>query len=233
MAVEFFGTDSIFGNLAGWEPQNGPTPSENKSYANALGQDGDEIRNKGYDGKTSFTNTYVSTLEEGTLTLPPVGDIIDGVHIDNVQVTYNQTGFPTMTVTGHKHTDGKPDANTRKYRPSITLPAVPLGIPSEIEGAYSLGESAECGMRSLTYTLTATHVDEPNGSGGHLAGQNHDGVETLAGELTGAASVGTDPGSDLVLDSAWFIGTKGKNQTNTGATTTSFNLTKHIKKSAA
>ena len=99
MAVEFFGTDSIFGSLTGWEPQNGPNPSESKSYANALGKDGDELRNKGYDGKTSFTNTYVSTLEEGNLTLPPVGDIIDGVHIDNVQVTYNQTGFNTMTVT--------------------------------------------------------------------------------------------------------------------------------------
>ncbi|MGN0851855.1 MAG: hypothetical protein ACI4Q3_00600 [Kiritimatiellia bacterium] len=228
MPVEFFGTDSAFGEITGWEPQNGPNPANAKSYSNALGQDGDEIRNAEYDAKTTYTNTYVSTLTTGNLTIPAVGDIIDGVHIDSVQVTYNQTGFPTMTVTGHKHTQGNLDANTRKYRPSVTLPAVALGVPSEIEDAFELSASADCGMRSLTYTLSATHVDELNGTGGHLAGENHDGVETIAGELTGSAIIGTD----LSFDSAWFNDTNGKQQSNTGATTTSFNITKHIAKSA-
>ena len=232
MAIEFFGDTSAFGDLAGWEIQTGPNPSTETSYANALGRDGDEIRHAGYGAKTSATCTYVSTATSGSLTLPKVGAILNGYHVDSVSVAYEQTGFPTLTVTGHRHDDGSPDKATRTYSPSVELPAVTLGVPSELDGAFSLSASAECGMRSLTYSLTCTHVDEMDADGGHLAGENHDGVETLSAEFTGKVTVGSS-GTDVVADAAWFAGTHSQSMGNTSATTTSLTLTRHIAHDAA
>jgi len=231
MAVKFFSPNNPFGALAGWELQTGANPSETEQRAAALGEDGDEIAWKGYGKDAALSCTFVATAASGYLTLPDAGAVVGGAHIDSISVAYNQEGFPIMTVNGHKHIDGTGHTTPcRRYRASVKLPAKAIGCPRLIEcvspstaKAFMLTPAAKIDVRGMTYTLGCTHVDEKNAEGGHLAGDNYDGVETLSVELTGEA----DP-TEFAVDSAWHLGTDGRNNSNTTATTSSLALEHHV-----
>lgn len=235
--IEYFNATSPFGNFTGWAVTNGANPTTTKQRAQALGADGDELRHKGYDKRQTLSATYTSTLIPGStatyLTLPSVGTVVNGAHIDSISVAYSQTGFPTLTVSGHKHLDGNAHVagGCRTYAASVQLPAVEFGVPSVIPNvgtgagnAFALDDEAEIGMRSLTYTLGLQHVDDLDGQGEHLAGDNYDGVETLAIELTGTGTLGTD----FEIGDDWFDDSIGETPSNTAATTTSLSLSHHV-----
>jgi hypothetical protein len=79
-------------------------------------------------------------------------------------------------------------------------------------------------MRSLTYSLAVNHIDEPDGEGGHLAGQNHDGTETITLDFTGEIDI-----ADLGIGDSWLLpDTEGKTRTNAGVHTSTVTLTRHI-----
>ena len=79
-------------------------------------------------------------------------------------------------------------------------------------------------MRSLTYSITVNHIDEMDGEGGHLAGQNHDGTETITLDFTGEIDI-----SDLDIGGSWKLpDSEGTTRTNAGAHTSTVTLTRHI-----
>ena len=226
----FFEANSPFGNLTNWEPQSGGNATVTEQRASALGRDGDEIRGKGYDKREAVTGNYVSTATSGNLALPDVGGLHNNYLLESLQVSYSNTGFPTMTASGHKHLDGNADANTRVYKPSVVLPATDLGAPliikdTENNTVFSLTEAAAFSVRSLQYQLQINHVDELKANGTHLAGDNYDGVETLTIEFSGSGTKGTD---FTVDETNWHLDSNGKNESNTGMTTQSITLTRHI-----
>jgi len=223
MAVTFFVPDSPFGDFADWKLNTGGNPNTTEQRAQALGPDGDEIAWKGYGKKTALTATYVATKAVGDLVIPKAGQVVGGCHIDSVQVAYNQTGYPIMTLSGHRHDHGNPHTTCRTYTGSVTLPAAAIGIPAAFGDVFKLQPSAEVGMRGATYTLSVIHVDEMDGVGGQLAGENRDGTEELAIELTADAAP-----TDYAVSAAWHLGTLAKALGNTVATTSSLNLTHHI-----
>ena len=227
----FFESNSPFGELTGWEPQTGGNATVTEQRASALGRDGDEIRYKGYDRKQAVSCSYVSTEDSGSLTIPSVGGLLNGYLVESVQVAYSNTGFATMTVSGHKHIDGNPDKDTRTYSPSLTLPATDLGAPLKVTGSdgstvvFSLTERAAFSVRSLQYQLQTNHVDESKADGSHLAGDNYDGTETLTLEFSGSGTLGTD----FTVDSTdWHVDSNGVSESNTGMTTQSVTLTRHV-----
>ena len=212
--------------------QTGGNPSKQNNKASELGSDGDEIASGEFDAKTSVTCVYGPTAYTGNLTIPAVGQIKNGHHVDSVSIAYNQQGFPSMTVTGHKHEAGSPDADCRTYTAKVVLPARKIGVPSALVDTatptagdvFKLNAEAEVGMKGLTYTLSCTHVDEPDGDAGHLAGNNHDGVEKIDVEMSGEAD-----SDEYTVGTGWFVETNASgNQGNTTKTTRSISMSKHI-----
>ncbi len=236
--VPFFTPTDVFG-LAGaeWKLQTGANPATTEQLAVALGSSGDAIAQQGYGKAASGSCVYICEKATGSLVLPKVGMVTTtGWHIDSISVAGSPTGWPTLTVNGHKHIagNGHTAGSCRQYASTIKLPAR-FGVGDQIPSngsvpVFELDDETELGMRGYNYTLACTHVDEQDGEGGHLAGDNHDGVETLQVDMTGHA----DPATDYTVASDWHVDSLGlSDQSNTAATKASVSLTKHISAEAA
>ena len=218
-AEGFFEAASPFGALADWEPQEGGSPTKTRERASALGADGDEFRHADHDERDTVTANYVAKKTTGNFDVPAAGSVLNGYVVESVTVNYSQD-FPTLALSGHKHTRAASGAheNMRTYSPSIDLPAVALGVPSEI------GHVSCDGARSISYELTCNHIDEIGGDDTLVGADNHDGTETLTIESVCAITVdGTDADAGN-----WTQTNSGKNKTNNAATVNSLTLVKHL-----
>lgn len=214
MATAFFNVTSPFGTLTGWEAQN-DNPSTSRDRAQALGADGDETASKTYNAKTSVSATYVLKSKTGCK-IPKYGEILNGYHVDSVSIKFTNTGFVAMDLAGHKHGTASHPA-CRTYTGSLTTIANEFGCPSSVPG---MTIPTNAGVRSVTYTLTGNHVDEPNSTGDFLAAENYDGHETVDCELCDTGTITAASGWDLVTDS--------HGRGNTSAETSSASVEKHI-----
>ena len=230
--VVFFSPDSVIGKLADWEIQSGSNPSLSRQRAQALKDNGDEMKAVQFGAQYSYQMNYkAKTLTGDALTVPGAGEIINGVHVDTITVSYSQQDFPALEVAAHAHAkvDGTQEDHDacRVYTGTVVLPPRPIGIPltlKEKTGGTVFTCPEGVGMRSLVYALATNHIDEPDGDGNHLAGQNHDGTETLTLEFTGEVDV-----DDLEIGSGWMLpDSDNKGRSNTGVHTTSITITKHI-----
>ena len=231
--AEFFAPSGVIGELTDWELQTGGNPSLTRQRAQSLKSNGDEMRSVQYGAQIAYTETFTAKTVTGEtgLAVPGVGKILGGAHVDSVQVTYSQTDAPSLEVSSHRHAavDGTPENHDacRVYTGSVVLPPRPIGVPSTLkdsEGNTIFECPSGVGMKSLTYSLTATHQDEPDGEGGHFAGQNRDGVETIVIEFTGKVAT-----SELNIHSSWMLpDSDSDGQGNTIATTKSITITRHI-----
>ena len=230
--VIFFNPDSVIGELADWEIQEGSNPNVTRQRAQALKANGDELQSVQYGAQVAYSMNYKGkTVTGDALVIPSPGSIKNGKHVDSVEVSYSQTDFPALAVAAHAHAalNGTPEEHDecRVYTPQVVLPPRAIGVPSTLkdtdgETVFTCPEGV--GMRSLTYSLAVNHIDEPDGEGGHLAGQNHDGTETVTLDFTGEVDI-----ADLGIGGSWKLpDTEGKTRTNTGAHTTSVTLTRHI-----
>lgn len=222
--VIFFNPDSVIGELADWEIQEGSNPNVTRQRAQELKANGDELQSVQYGAQVAYSMTFKAKRVTGdALVIPAPGAVVNGMHIDSVEVSYSQSDFPTLTVAAHAHANvsGSPEEHDecRIYSPSIALPPRAIGVPSKLEGVFTCPEGV--GMRSLTYSATVNHIDEMDGEGGHLAGENHDGTETITLDFTGEVNVGE-------LGLGWELDTNSISRTNAGAHTTSVTLTHHI-----
>lgn len=217
--ASFFEAASPFGTLSCWEPQTGGGKEKTKTRASVLGADGDECAHVDHDKRESVSATYVSTGSGQTLSVPSVGDVLNGYMVDNVSVNYAAQDVPTMTVSGHKHLDTADGASghsdMRTYSPTVSLPLVAIGVPDAI------GPLSTTGARSASYSLSCTHIDEFGGQAKHVAADNHDGVEQVTMESVEAITV-TDSNGD------WTVESESDSKTNNAATANTVTATKHI-----
>lgn len=234
--VEFFKPGAIIAALADWELQTGGNPTLTRQRAQSLLSTGDQMHAVQYGAQIAYVEnftakTVVETASKTELAIPGAGAISNGAHVDSLQVSYTQTAAPTLAVNSHKHAaiNGTPATHDpcRVYVGTVVLPIRAIGVPSTLEdkdGNTIFECPAGIGMKSLTYGLAVTHTDEPDGDGGHLAGQNRDGVETLTIEFTGKVAV-----AELSIDGSWMLpDSDADGQGNTIATTKSITITKHI-----
>ena len=215
MANGFFEAYCPFGGFEGWVPQTGGNSSKSCSQATMLDASGDFVAGADYDQKETISATYKANAAGAEI--PAVGQVLNGYHIDSVEISWSQTDFVSMTVNAHKHLAGKGDSKCRTYAASLETVGG-FGCPSAI-GPFSVGTQT-VGVRSASYSLACNHVDELDGEGKHFASDNYDGTETITVELTGA---GVFPVSE-----GWHLDTEGKNTGNTGATTSSATYSRHI-----
>lgn len=238
--VTFYDPASPFGALAGWEVQSGGDPAKTKQQEVDLDKTGDFLASDSYDARSTVSATYKPNVRTGggSMYLPSVGEVLGGYHVDSISLAFSQTASPVLTVNGHKHDDGNGhvDGETNTYTSTLNFIVQGIGVPASISNTetepsviFKLETLAEIGLRSLAYGLSCTHNDELDGGGEHLAGENHDGIETLEVEFTGGAVKDTD----YTLDSTWFIESETPSQSNTAAKTKTISASKHIAKDVA
>lgn len=215
-----------------WEIQTGANPTISRQRAQALGSDGDEIAAAQYGAQIQYSEHGVAKISTGSFTIPAGGAIVNGAHVDSVDVSYSQTDFPSIDVSSHQHASVAGVAaihgTCRTYTSTVVLPARAIGVPTTLDdtdGNTIFEMPSGCGMRSLKYSLKVNHVDEPGSAGDHLAAENYDGTETLTLEFTGDVAI-----ADLNIDTTnWMLPeSSGLSSGNTSATTTSVTLVRHI-----
>ena len=220
MAVGFFNPSAFFS-------VNGEVQTENHSTsyerAQSLKSDGDEGRSLLYGGRDSLTQSF--RIYDDEIDLSPIvpGTVMDGYHVDTVTVNYTSTDWPEIQVSAHKHLSGNASHGTphRKAAQTLTLPG---GF-----GACGLQTlagitDASIGASGGTYTLGITHQDETGCSGGYLASENRDPVETLVINFVGYATPDVSSGKPL---NGWDMRDISKDRGNTAAETSSFTFEKH------
>lgn len=214
MSAAFFNPTSPFGALTGWAIQtNNPTTSATR--AQALGSAGDELASKMHDTRTSVSATYVlQTASE--CKIPKFGEILGCYHVDTVVISFSNTAFVTMTLTGHKHGSSAHPA-CRTYTGSLTTIASNFGCPSTVIG-MTIPQNA--GVRTMTYTLQGNHQDELGSAGEFLAADNYDGNETVDVELCDSGTIAATTGWDMTSTNSAFA--------NNAAQTTSATVEKHL-----
>lgn len=224
-AVPFFNPTDVL-SLGGDMIQQSNGIKETNQRAQGLGATGDEAANKLHGGMSQGSVVYEDHTESGNLTLPNVGKVAGGYHIDSIQVEYQPTGWPRITFNVHQH-DSNPhvDADLNTFSATVDLPCQ-FGIPRTLELAsdgvtvvFANGDT-DSGMRSLSYTLSCTHVDEDE-NGDHLAGENRDGVEQLQIGFT------KDPDT-TTIHADWDNLDDGPDKSNTAAETGSLTLEHHV-----
>lgn len=215
MATQFFNPSSI-GNITGWEVQTG-SDSTSLDRAQALGADGDEIASQTHNSKISATTSYV--IKATNASVPKLGAIINGYHIDSIAITFNATAFVMMSLTGHKHGSTAHPA-CRTYSLSISTISQLFGCPSTIPCGLTVATGTGTGVRSITFSASLNHVDELNNVGNFLAADNYDGKETITVQLCDTANCTAQTG--------WDITSSGDDTGNTSAETTSTTAEHHI-----
>ena len=219
-AQAFFNPTSPFGALTGWSVQN-ENPTTANTRAQALGQTGLEIASRTHDSRSNVSATYVATAADAPI--PRVGQVINGYHVDNVQVSYSNTAFAQMTLTGHKHVDVANDTHgatgkvPRQFAGSLTTVGTLFGCPSAPLGVVI---PTGAGVRTMTYNLSVNHVDELNSEGKWLNGDNYDPSETVEVELCDTGVITAAQG--------WDLTSAGNTRGNTAAETSTATAEKHI-----
>lgn len=242
MDIQFFAPANPFSTLEDeWELQK-DDESDAWQLATSLRKDGDFLRGAQHDAKRTLALSFIGKKTDGnfSLQLGNAAALAAGVvaaveslyyHIDGITIAYSQSAQPRLDISGHAHLDGKGhgpkasggDGGCRVYLPSPTFPALDIGCPATLGAAFTLSEECQLALRSVSYQLRVNHVDVPDRIGRHLAGDNHDGTETLSVEFTGAFGDG-----DFTLGAGWFRDSSATPRSNTGVNTTKLQLTHHV-----
>ena len=219
-AQAFFNPTSPFGALTGWSVQN-ENPTTGSTRAQALGSVGLEIASRLHDSRTNVSATYVATAADAPI--PRVGQVLNGYHVDSVNVVYSNTAFAQMTLTGHKHVDAANDSHgatgkvPRQFAGSLTTVGTLFGCPSAPLGVTI---PTGAGVRSVNYNLSVNHVDELGSEGKWLNGDNYDPTETVEVELCDSGVITAATG--------WDLTSAGNTLGNTAAETATATVEKHL-----
>lgn len=217
-----------------WEIQDN-SPTRSKDRASGLDRYGDEKGWKEHNLKESRTLVYECQKEHGLLLIPAAGHVTaGGHHIDSVGVEYTNAGWPKLTIVTHRHTGvtgSHVTGGCRTYTATLKLPAQ-FGIPSVLvdktlpDGIpqFSL-ESPAAALRSLGYSLSVQHVDEPGGTGEWFAGENRDGSETLS-----VGFLGKPEDAEITVGADWGTPSDAEKDSNTSSSSRTLSLVRHIKK---
>jgi hypothetical protein len=199
-----------------------------RDLAKGLNGKGDVGASKEHNKRESRTFVYECQAETGELTLPLVGTVtLGGWHIDSVKLDYAPSGWPKLTVQAHRHTGATNHTagSCRTYSCTLSLPAQ-FGVPTEITDLTDPGpvtifslDTAAVAMRSLSYGLSVTHLDETGGTGDWQAGENRAGLETLDAQF-----LGTVDADDLTVGAGWHQPADGDEDSNQAAGTASLSL---------
>lgn len=186
--------DDLF-SLGGNYKAQSSSSDATKQVATAANDVGDVIASDTHGAMTSVSVEYVynstspmynsSSTNAAHKTLPRPGTVLNGYMVTQVDVAYEATSRPKVTVTGHAH-----GANTHNTDGAIFTPTLIVsggfGCPGLFTNTDTDGSSAP---KSETFSISCEHVEADDGTGNHIAGANYGGKETYSSEWVGAPTL--------------------------------------------
>ncbi len=210
-----FGSDKPLGSLTGWN-YVGATPTRNKDRATAADDIGNEAVSKMYNEGIEWDISLVASSTVAPTIPPNIGAVIEDLLITRI-VIGTSAEAATMTLTVHNHTVNPHSSSSgeRAVAHNITLDSG-FGAKDFMGGT----SGPDASVKSGTITIECQHVDEQNGDGDHLCGQNYGPMLTATTEWTGVPIVEAAVGWDVTPSTAPTV--------NTGFKTTSVSGTKAL-----
>ena len=182
---------------ASWVWQSA-SPATALQRAQALGATGNEVAHQLYDSTISVTENWIAK-DAVDLAIPDIGAVVDTFVITDITIGTSNTGFATLAITAHKHTDGTP-AMTGAHGFAALLTAA--------FGALNLsGATGSSGvLNSSTLQVTCQHGEAKGADGNNIAGENYNAMQTCTQTYI-------DGG---VMDTTWDVTSTSTAETNTG-----------------
>jgi hypothetical protein len=182
---------------ASWQ-WNGASPANTKQRAQALGATGQEVAHQLYDSTDEVTENWVAK-DVVDLAVPDLGAVVDLYVITSIAIGTSNTGFATLQLTGHKHTDGTP---------TMTAATGYAALVTAAYGALNLaGSTGASGvLNSSSITATCQHAEVKGANGDNVAGENYNAMQTCVQAYI-------DGG---VMDTTWDVTNTATSETNTG-----------------
>lgn len=232
-SVNFFNPADIF-SASAWELQS-RSPSKSVNRSQGLKANGDEAKSHLYGGQTSDTLTYRAMGGSGaaaTLDLSAIfaSAVINGWHIDSLNVKYSPSDYTEVTITAHYHDDRDGSRASHadmanKYAPSVQSLPAGFGIPDSLKTLVGISDET-IGLSEFSYNMSVQHQDEVGGSGGWLAAEDRDGTETIS-----ISTVGVPTAAPAI--SGWDCTASSSSASNTAAETGSWTFEHHIERTVA
>jgi hypothetical protein len=182
---------------ASWAWQ-GASPANAVQRAQALGATGQEVAKSLYDSTDTVTENWMAK-DTVDLAIPDLGSVVDDYVVTDITVATSNTGFATLAITGHKHTDGTP---------TFTAATGSAALITAAFGALNLsGATGASGtLNSSSIQATCQHAEAKGADGNNVAGENYNAMQTCTQTYI-------DGG---VMSTTWDITSTSTAETNTG-----------------
>lgn len=183
------------------------TPGTEVKRANAMDDMGNEIASTIYDEREPITEVW-KAKGTSSLGIPDLGALCDSYVITSIKVETSNTDYATLTIVGHKNTDGTP---------SQTVETGFAALITKAYGAINLsGGTGTCISSSIE--ATCEHVEVADGTGDTIAGENHNFMIVVSETFIDGGTLGN------TYDNTG----ETNNETNTGYRTKTLTGTKAI-----
>ena len=198
MSVVFGLTGKLSTGIGASWVRQGSSPATALQRAQALGATGQEVAHSLYDSTDSVTENWMAK-DVVALTLPDLGAVVDGYVVTDITVATSNTGYATLAITAHKHTDGTP---------AMTAATGYAALITAAFGALNLsGATGSSGtLNSSSIQATCQHGEAKGADGNNVAGENYNAMQTCTQTYI-------DGG---VMDTTWGVTSTSTAETNTG-----------------
>jgi hypothetical protein len=182
---------------ASWAWQ-GASPANSLQRAQALGATGQEVAASLYDSTDTVTENWMAK-DTVDLAIPDLGAVVDDYVITDITIATSNTGFATLAITGHKHTDGTPTFTAATgYAALITAAFGALNL-SGATGASGV-------LNSSSLQVTCQHAEAKGADGNNVAGENYNAMQVCTQTYIDGGVMGT----------AFSVTSTSTAETNTG-----------------
>ena len=164
-----FGAAASFGAQTGWnENSSGVNVASDRGVS--LDEIGNEAASQLHNERTEVSTNYASAATAAPTIPATLGAIVNSLVLTGISVQTSGTGFATMTLTGHNHTD-----NAHGASPALASVAHGISISAGWGGEDFLGGTAgdNAAVESSSLDITCEHTDVTGATGNHLVGDNH------------------------------------------------------------
>jgi len=190
-----YGASEGFGAIAGFD-SHGTEDNTTNQRATATDENGDEVASSLYDEKREVSGEYECNNDTNTVPAA-VGALVNGIILTGINISTAEGRYATMSLQGHNHTENahaaEPALRTGTHGETL---AKAFGATDFLGG--TAGDNASCIEGSIA--ITCEHVDQNDGDGDHLVGENYGAKMEARSVWSGVPSVTAGDGWDVTTE---------------------------------
>ena len=190
--ITFGAVDDPFGAPTGWNAR-GPAKNLQRDRANTLDALGNETASNLHNERTEYTQEFEAASATVAPTIPAtLGALVGDCILTGISISTSGTGFVTMSLTGHQHTDNAHANTLQTVAHGVTL--------SKSFGAIDfMGATAgdNAALESSSCDITCQHIDITDSDGDHLIGENYDARISYSATWHGVPTTEAGAGIDV------------------------------------